>query len=76
MTAKKHPDLTPVESTALSGLHYDQGSRTLHVQFPKGDVWAYDDVSLERAESLMGAQSKGRYFSDQIKGNHIGRKVT
>lgn len=76
MSKPKHLDLTPVESSAMSGLHYDPESRTLHVQFPKGDVWAYDDVSHERAESLMGAQSKGRYFSAQIKANHIGRKVS
>lgn len=69
------PKLIPLESTALKGWHYDKGTLKFTVQFPSGKTWEYDDVSLERATAFEGAESKGRYFSREIKGNHIGREV-
>lgn len=69
------PKLTPVQSSALKAYHYDPHTSKLTVQFPSGKTWEYDDVSLERATAFEGAESKGRYFSREIKGNHIGREV-
>ncbi len=69
------PPLKPLESTMLKGMHYDPASKTLTVQFAGGKHYAYDDVTMERATALEGADSPGRYFNDQIRGNHIGREV-
>jgi hypothetical protein len=71
----KRPALTPVESTAVKAYHYDQGTKKFTVEFKSGRTWEYDDVSLERATAFEGSMSKGRYFGDQIKPNHIGREV-
>lgn len=69
------PTMTPLESTALSGYHYDPSTKKLTVQFKSGKHFEYDDVSMERAVSLEGSDSPGRYFGAEIKGNHIGREV-
>lgn len=70
-----HPPMTPVDSAVFSHIAYDPQTRKLRVKFKSGKVWEYDDVNLERATAFEGASSKGRYFADQIKPNHIGREV-
>ena len=74
MTAR-HPPLTPVKSSAMKAMHYDPETKALHVQFPSGDVYVYDDVSHERAFALEGSSSIGHYFGTEIKPHHLGRKV-
>jgi hypothetical protein len=54
---------------------YDPETRKLTIQFPDGTVVDHHDVSLERATAFEGAASKGRYFNDQIRGNHLTSKV-
>lgn len=76
MTAK-HPDLKPIESSALSAWHYDPATQVFHAQFSTdGPVWAYDGVDQMHATQFEHAASKGSYFAKQIKGKHTGRKVT
>lgn len=67
--------LQPVASSAFSHAGYDPTTRKLSVRFNSGKTWEYDDVTLERGEAFLGSASKGRYFADQIKPNHIGREV-
>jgi hypothetical protein len=71
----KHPDLTPIKSSALQGYHYDPTGRALHVQFPSGDVYRYDDVPVDKVEAMTGAASPGSYFNRRIAGVHTGHKV-
>lgn len=76
MTKPKHPDLIPVESSAMKAVHYDQDTRDLHIEFPGGAVWLYPDVSAERGTAFMESASKGKYFANQIKPFHAGKKVS
>lgn len=68
--------MTPfAKSSWLEAMNYDPATRKLRVKLKNGDVHEYDDVQLERATALEGADSPGRYLNDQIKNFHIGRKV-
>ncbi len=65
------PKMTPVRSSAISEFHYDAATHALFVRFTSGKLYVARDVTLERAETFAGSLSKGRYFNDQIRGNHI-----
>jgi KTSC domain len=73
-TPKPAP-MVPIKSSAFKGYHYDPNTKAFTVQFNNGAKWRYDDVSLERATAFEGADSKGRYFADQIKPHHIATQV-
>lgn len=71
----KAPELTPLKSSALSGYHYDPQTRTLTVQYSNGGVYAYADVTAEKAEAFSGAASPGGYFAAKIRNNHAATKL-
>ena len=71
----KIPTMAPLKSSVLAGHHYDPATSVLHLQFTNGDTWRYRDVPMERAETLAGNASPGKYFTDSIKGQYAGEKV-
>lgn len=71
----KHPEMTPIKSSAMQGYAYDPTSRTLHVEFRPGSVYAYADVSAEKVEAMMGNQSPGSYFAANIRNTHKATKL-
>ncbi len=72
----KHPTLAPLKSTALTGYHYDAPTEVLHLGFTSGDVWRYPNVSKDKADGLAKATSAGAYFHANIRGQHLGNKVS
>lgn len=77
MTSKpKHPEMTPIHSSAISGYHYDQPTHALHIKFNSGKVYLVKDVSHERAMTFAESLSKGKYFNSQLKPFHIVEEVT
>jgi hypothetical protein len=69
-------DLKPVESSNIAAVGYDPDDRTLHVKFKgSGQVYAYDGVTPEHHEALMGADSIGTHFHANIRKNFKGSKV-
>lgn len=70
-----HPPFTDIDSSVLSGHHYDPATSTLHLRFNNGKVWRYEDVPMEKATSLAGNASPGRYFGEKIRGLYKGREV-
>lgn len=66
-----HPDQTShrqrVESSSLTSVGYETGSRTLEVEFRKGGVYRYFEVPASLHESLMKASSKGRFFAAEVR---------
>lgn len=60
-------DRVPVNSTQLTSIGYDQVTSTLEVEFRKGGVYQYFDVSPQTHRQLMTAQSIGTYFNDMIR---------
>lgn len=71
----KHPELTPLNSSAITGIHYDPSSQVLHARFPSGDVYRYEGVGADKVEAMTGAASPGASFNKLIAGRHVGRKV-
>jgi hypothetical protein len=73
---QKTPEMAPIDSSMFSHHHYDPNSRVFTVQFKNGAVHQYEDVPAEKNDAFLGNMSKGRYFNERIKPNHIGRKVS
>lgn len=58
---------TPVRSSALRSVGYDQEQRVLEIQFTNGAVYQYFDVPAEVYSGLMAAESHGWYFNRHIR---------
>lgn len=56
-----------VDSTNLKEVLYDYKSKTLVIEFLKGNIYNYYNVPAEVAEGLQTAKSAGEYFHKYIK---------
>lgn len=70
-----HPPFTPMKSSVLAGHHYDPATSKLTVKLNNGKVFQYEDVPMERAVTLEGAASPGKYWNDHIKGLYTYREL-
>lgn len=59
-----------VDSSAISSVGYDERSSTLEVEFRSGAVYDYHDVPPKVWKALLGAPSKGRFFSRSLRGRY------
>ena len=58
---------TPVSSSALRSVGYDQEQQTLEIEFTNGAVYRYFDVPAGVYRGLMAAESHGRYFHQHVR---------
>ena len=70
------PDLTPVSSSHLSALGYDDATQKLYVQWKDGQISAYDNVPAATASDLQNAPSIGKAFNDLIRGKYQHQYVS
>jgi hypothetical protein len=61
---------TPVTSSNISAIGYDEDSQILEVEFTNGAVYHYSPVPAGEYEGFMGADSKGRYLHSNIKNRY------
>ena len=67
---------TNVQSSMLTSLGYDAGSRQVVATFKSnGDRWRYDGVPPNVYEEVIGAESIGKAFSSLIKGRYTAQKI-
>lgn len=66
---------TPVDSSNISSIGYDEGSNTLEIEFHSGGIYQYFDVPIGIHQGIMGAGSKGQYFAQHIKGYYRYAKI-
>lgn len=66
---------TPVDSSNISSIGYDEDSNTLEIEFHSGAVYQYFDIPLNVFQGIMGPGSKGQYFAQHIKGYYRYVKV-
>jgi hypothetical protein len=76
---------TPVDSSNIHSIGYDDKARKLHVQVldskdrtKPGPIYEYDDVPAAKHAGLMAAGSKGSYFHQHIRSKpelHPFRKI-
>ena len=64
------------ESTAIRALRYDAERQRLIVRFFDGDEYAFVGVPGEVHRSFVDAESKGRFFSEAIRGRYPYNKLT
>jgi len=57
----------PVESRTMRSVGYQAGSRILEIEFDSGAVYQYLGVPARIYEQLLTAESKGRYFNNEIR---------
>jgi hypothetical protein len=66
--------LQPVESSNIQAVGYEPDDQLLAIQFRSGDIYAYSDVPKSIYTDLMGAESKGKYFSRYIRHTYAWEK--
>lgn len=59
---------TKVKSSNLVSVGYDAFTRVLEVEFKGGSIYRYGPCPPELFNGLLEAESKGSYFSKNIKG--------
>ena len=65
-----------VDSSAIRGIDYEPSSRTLLVIFIDGDGYAYFGVPPELYAAFLAAESKGRFFAEQVRDRFEYQQVT
>ena len=65
---------TPVESSNITSVGYDESTSTLFVKYTSG-TYKYDGVEKSVYESLLTSTSKGRFMNENIKGQYTYSRV-
>lgn len=69
-------DRAQVSSSSLASVGYDPAAALLEIEFLSGAVYRYADVPDRVYRALMAAESKGRYFSQHIRGHYRFRRTS
>lgn len=59
-----------VDSSSISRIRYNEDTKVLEIEFQGGRIYQYFDVPVQVFEGLRNADSHGKYFNQQIKGNY------
>ncbi|HEV2806046.1 MAG TPA: KTSC domain-containing protein [Chthoniobacterales bacterium] len=62
-----HLKRVPVESTAVATVGYSKKLHALEIEFRNGAIYRYLDVDPEIYEALLKAESKARFYDDNIR---------
>lgn len=69
-------ELTPVTSSNVAAVGYDDETKTLQVQFKGGETYNYFGVPQELYDNLLNAESVGGFLNTYIKPHFRMEKVT
>ena len=58
---------TPVSSSDIATIGYDEDNQILEVEFKNGSVYQYTGVPPSEHGGIMNAESKGKYLHANIK---------
>jgi len=75
MPAHKIP-METVTSSNLDAIGYDTAAKTLAIGFISGHIHHYFDVPEQTVVDLAMAESKGKFYSQNIKGKFTSEKMT
>jgi hypothetical protein len=65
----------PVDSQSIASVGYHADLRVLEIQFTSGALYRYFAVPASVFEGLQKSDSKGRYFSQCIRGRFEYRRL-
>jgi len=57
---------TPVKSSNVASVGYDEQTKTLEVAFQSGGIYQYSGVETQTHADLMGAESIGKFMHQNI----------
>ena len=60
----------PVTSSNIASIGYDTNTKTLEIEFKHSGVYLYHNVPIAVHKEFMGAESKGKYFAQNIKNGY------
>jgi KTSC domain len=66
---------TAVESSSIASVGYARESKTLEIEFRSGSIYQYREVPEAVFKAFSAAQSKGQFFSRQIRGKYFHVKL-
>ena len=70
----KHITFTPVQSSNIISVGYDETASSLYVNYPSG-TYKYDGIEKSVYESLLTSPSKGGFMNKNIKGQYSYSRV-
>lgn len=59
-----------VESSSMTVVRYNRKNLTLEIHLKDGSRYKYTDVPFEVYDSLINAESKGRFFNQHIRNEY------
>lgn len=68
--------MIPVNSSNIVAIGHDKEFARLFVEFTSGDTYRYDGVEADTFDTLMGAESVGKFLNVEIKGKYAYTKVS
>ena len=66
---------TPVKSSNIKAVGYDQETYTIEVEFHTGGIYQYTGVPEQVYRGFMQSASKGSYFHDHIRNRYAFKQV-
>ena len=57
----------PIESSVMTAIEYDEDAAELDITFTGGKTYRYRNVPVDIYAGLLDADSKGRFFNENIK---------
>lgn len=61
------PEMTPVSSSNIQSVGYDNDNQIAYVQFLNGSIYIYKGVPIHEYENLRDAPSVGSYLHRNFK---------
>lgn len=69
------PKMQGLDSSSLTAAGYDAGHEELTLAFRHGGLYRYFGVPRRTYRALMRAESKGQFFTGQIRGHYRFQKI-
>lgn len=70
---------TPVSSSMIASVGYDPNTKTLEIEFKSKSgpnaIWQYSNVPYNVYANLLGAESVGKEFIANVKGNYSESRI-
>lgn len=73
--ATSHIPRAGVVSTAIRSVGYSKRLHILEIEFVNGAVYRYLQVARSVYQALMTADSKARYYDNNVKGHYLSLKM-
>lgn len=61
---------TPLSSSNIQAIRYDESTRKLSVRFSSGSTYEYADVGHDTVMDFAHASSPGRFFASDIRDSY------